>query len=293
MARHIIPPVVMNMMKPYLLIGPSILLLLVFTYKPVADVIWMSVTDAKGTFTGLANYQTLFGDADFRRAVANNLIYMAATVVPSVGIAFLLALALKETNWFTTFMRAVFFFPTLLPLVAASAIFLFIFMPRIGLADYYLAKISLKGLNWLGNPDIVLYSLAVLTVWKNAGYYMLFFISGLMALPGDLYESARMDGAGPLRRIRDLTIPLLRPTFSFVVVIALAHVLTDVDHVFVLTKGGPSGASNLVLFYIYQQATENFDMARASAATVVAVTALLVISIGTMRSLEHRMHSEV
>lgn len=277
-------------LRPYLLIAPSLLLLILFTYGPVVEVLYSSLT-VKGSVS-LEHYRDLLFDPDFHQAAINNVIYAVATVFPSLILAFLLALALKKTNLFTTILRSIFFFPTLMPLVAAASIFLFIFMPRIGLADYYLAKIGLEGFNWLGNPDVVLYSLAVLTVWKNAGYYMMFFLAGLMSLPEDVYESARLDGAGPIRRMFDFTIPLLKPTFSFVTVIALTHVLTDVDHVFVLTKGGPSGSSNLMLFYIYQQAMENFDAGRAAAATVVSVVAMMALSIGAMTSIEHRMHTE-
>lgn len=277
-------------LRPYLLIAPSAILLILFTYGPILQVLYSSFTQ-NGALS-LAHYQELFSDPDFFQAVSNNVIYALATVIPSLGLAFLLALALRATNLFTTVLRSIFFFPTLLPLVAAASLFLFIFMPRIGLADHYLAELGLHGINWLGNPDIVLYSLAVLTVWKNAGYYMMFFLAGLMALPEDIYESARLDGAGPIRRTFDFTIPLLKPTFSFVTVIALTHVLTDVDHVFVLTKGGPSGSSNLLLFYIYQQAMENFDIGRAAAATVVSVAAMMALSIGAMTGIERRMHTE-
>lgn len=277
---------------PWLLLAPSLALLVGFTFGPIIEVITTSLRDADGRAIGLANYAALLADPAFQGAVKNTALYGAATILPSIALAFVLALALRRTTLFTTLLRAVFFFPTLIPLVAAASIFLFIFIPRVGLADHYLMQLGLRGPNWLGNPDVVLYSLAVLTVWKNAGYFMIFFIAGLMSLPDDVYESARMDGAGKLRQIADITIPLLRPTFSFVFVIAVTHVLVDVDHIFVLTKGGPSGSSNLVLFYIYQQAVENFDIGRASAATVVAVLALLALSVVGMKSLEHRMHTE-
>lgn len=277
---------------PWLLLSPSLILLVLFTFGPIVNIFIssLSVETAahKVQFAGFSNYIKLFGDAAFLQAVKNTVFYTLITIVPSLVIAFFLALALKETSTFNTILRAVFFFPTLIPLVAAAALFLFIFIPRIGLLDYYLAKIGIHGANWLGNPDIVLFSLAVLTIWKNAGYFMVFFIAGLLALPSDIYEAARMDGARGLRRLFDITLPLMRPTISFVLIIALAHVLTDVDHVFVLTKGGPSGSSNLLLFYIYQQANENFDAGRAAAATVVAIIAMLCLSIASLKSLENR-----
>lgn len=281
---------------PWLLLAPSLILLALFTFGPIISIFLSSLSSEslghKVQFAGLSNYFKLFADTAFLQAVRNTVFYAAITVMPSLVIAFFLALALKDTSTFNTILRAVFFFPTLIPLVAAAALFLFIFIPRIGLLDYYLAKIGVHGANWLGNPDIVLFSLALLTIWKNAGYFMVFFLAGLLGLPSDIYEAARMDGARGIRRLIDITLPLMRPTISFVLIIALAHVLTDVDHVFVLTKGGPSGSSNLLLFYIYQQANENFDAGRAAAATVVAIIAMLCLSIATLRSLENRSGDE-
>ena len=174
----------------------------------------------------------------------------------------------------------------LIPLVAAASLFLFIFLPGVGLLDFYIGRYFTQVPNWLGNPDIALCAIMVLTVWKNAGYYMLFFLAGLQAIPHDAYEAAHLDGASPWQRLRLITLPYLKSTLTFVTVIALLNVVTQVDHVFVLTKGGPSDSTNLLLFYIYQQAVENYDVGRASAATLLSLAALLVISWSALGTLE-------
>ncbi len=121
---------------------------------------------------------------------------------------------------------------------------------------------------------------------------MLFFLAGLAGIPRDLLDAAKIDGAGPVQRFFRITLPLLGPTLAFVLVIAMLNALTQIDHVIVLTQGGPSDATSMLLFYIYQQAQQNFDIGRASAATVVSVGVLFALSMVSLRSLERGIHYE-
>lgn len=282
--------------RAFLLLVPSLVFLAAFTYWPIGQVIVQALTietfGSDSVSYGFGNFTRLLADDGFGRAVLNNLVYAVGTIVPSIVVALGLAVGLQEATRFNAALRTVVFFPVLLPLVAAAALFLFVFMPGIGLLDYYLARFGASNTNWLGDPDLALGSLIVLTVWKNAGYYMLFFLAGLQAVPLDLYEAARIEGAGPWARFRRITLPLLGPTMAFVLVIALVNVITQVDHVVVLTKGGPSDATNLLLFYIYQQAHENYDYGKAAAATVLSVAGLLALSFLSLRTLERGIHYE-
>ncbi len=278
------------------LLVPSLLFLVAFTYWPILQVLIQSATiETFGTKTvtwGAGNFVRLLEDPSFAKAVTNNLIYAVGTLVPSIGLALFLAIGLQEATRFNTLLRTVVFFPVLIPLVAAAALFLFVFLPGIGLLDHYLGRLGFAQTNWLGDPDVALASLIGLTVWKNAAYYMLFFIAGLQAIPRDLYEAARLEGASAPQRFLRVTLPLLGPTLAFVAVIALVNVVTQVDHVVVLTKGGPSDATNLVLYYIYQQAHENYDAGKAAAATVVSLAVLISLSILSLRTLERAVHYE-
>src|SRR5262249_43420445 len=150
-----------------------------------------------------------------------NAIYGVATIIPSIVLSLLFAVGLKESTRFSAILRTCFVFPTLIPLVAAAALFTFIFLPRFGLIDYQLGSFGLSAVNWLGDPDLALASIIAITVWKNAGYYMLFFLAGLQGIPEDLYEAARVEGATTFQCFRRITLPLLRPTMTFVFVIAL------------------------------------------------------------------------
>jgi sn-glycerol 3-phosphate transport system permease protein len=282
-------------LTPYLLLAPSAMFLLAFTYWPVVQVILSSLTvrGFRGApHWGLDNYSRLFGDTHFTTAVVNTLIYAAGTIIPSLVLALLFALALTETTRLTGTLRTLVALPMLIPLVAAASLFAFIFLPNAGLLDHYLAIIGVAETNWLGDPSLALGSIIAITVWKNCGYYMLFFLAGLAGIPRELLDAAKIDGAGPVQRFLRITLPLLGPTLAFVLVIATLNAMTQIDHVIVLTQGGPSDTTSMLLFYIYQQAQQNFDVGRASAATVVSVGVLFVLSLVSLRSLERGIHYE-
>jgi len=204
----------------------------------------------------------------------------------------LFALGLSATTRLSSLLRSLFVLPLLIPLVAAASLFIFIFLPGGGLLDHYLARLGFAETNWLGDPSLALGSIIGITVWKNAGYYMLFFLAGLAGIPPELLDAAKIDGAGAVQRFLRITLPLLGPTLAFVLVIASLNVLTQVDHVIVMTQGGPSDATSLLLYYIYRQAHQNYDIGLASAATVVSVAALFVLSVVSLRSLERGIHYE-
>jgi sn-glycerol 3-phosphate transport system permease protein len=276
------------------LLAPSLVFLIAFTYWPIARVLAESFL--VGRFAehqiGLDNYQRLFADAHFARAAWNNIAYGAGTIVPSLCLALLFALALRDMTRLNAVLRTLIVMPLLIPLVAAAALFSFVLLPGDGLLDFYLARLGVGMVNWLGDPDLALGSMMAITVWKNTGYYMLFFLAGLAGVPQDLLDAATIDGAGAVRRFRAVTLPLLGPTFGFVVPIALLNALTQIDHVVMVTQGGPSDATNLLLYYIYQQAAQNYDTGLASSATVISVAVLLALSVISFRALERGIHYE-
>ena len=281
----------------FMLLFPSLVLLALFTYGPILRVLHESlygrgIGAESSPYVGFGNYARLFADSAFRNAAWNTALYAFWTIVPGMSLGLLLALALENSHRVSAVLRAMFFFPTLVPLVAAASIFIFLFLPNVGLLDQYLGEFGIVAPNWLGDPDIALYSIIGLTVWKNAGYYMLFFLAGLQQVQRDLYDAATIDGAGMLAKFRHVTLPALRPTIAFVFVIALVGVLVAVDHVFVLTKGGPSGSTDLVLFFIYREGHENHDIGYAAAATAVSVAVLLLISGLGIETLERGLRKE-
>ena len=276
-----------------LLLLPSLLLLAAFTYWPIVQVAWRSLDQARFRQPpefGFGNYVRMVADTHFIHAASNNAIYALFTVVPSIVLALAFALALREGTRLDALLRTLVVLPLLIPLVAAAGLFTFILLPGEGLLDHYLAYLGYGATNWLGDPALALGAVIAITVWKNTGYYMLFFLAGLAAVPSELLDAARVDGAGAWGRLRYVTLPLLGPTFGFVVPIALLNAMTQVDQVVTMTQGGPSDATNLLLYYIYQQAEQNFDPGLASAATVVSVAALLTLAWIALRVSDTQAH---
>jgi sn-glycerol 3-phosphate transport system permease protein len=283
-------------LAPVWLLAPSLSLLFLFTYVPILRALLQAVTlegfGGKFAGYGLDNFRRLFADASFWQALSNNLVYGVGTVLPSIALAVLLGVALQESTRLNALLRTVIVFPVVLPLVAVATLFAFVLMPGVGLLDYHLAKLGIAATNWLGSPDTALYAIIGLTIWKNAGYYMLFVLAGLTGISPDLHEAAKLDGAGPVARFFRITLPLLRPVLAFILVIAIVNVVTQIDHVIVLTAGGPSGSTDILLNYIYEAAHQQGDTGRAAAATIVSVAGLLALSVASLRTLEHGMHYE-
>ncbi|MDU4435370.1 MAG: sugar ABC transporter permease [Pluralibacter gergoviae] len=288
-----------NRLLPWLILSPSLLFLALFTYFPLARSVYDSLFDTRmaaggdAPFVGAENFLRLFADGAFWQSLVNNLIYLLLTVVPGVALALLLAVALWENHRINRWLRTAFFFPMIVPMVSAAAIWLFIFMPGMGMLDYYLAKLfGPLNNNWLGDRSSALYALALIGVWKFAGYYMLFFLAGLQGIPASAREAAMMEGASGTQIFFKVTLPLLRPTLSFVVTTALIYSITQIDHVAVMTHGGPDNATSVLLYYIQNLAWETHDLGKASAATFLTLAGLFAFSFLNLKLLERGAHYE-
>ncbi len=284
--------------QPYLFLLPSMVFLATFTYYPILFSLRLSLyqasaTIAHPTFVGLRNYATLGADPIFRQVLANSFMFLLGTVPITMGLALVLAMLLNRTHFLTTPFRTAFFYPTLLPLVGAAAIWLFVFTPGYGLMDVYLRGIVGGGVNWLGSPTLALPAVMILTVWKNAGYYMLFYLAGLQTIPTELFEASRIEGASWWQQFRAITWPLLGPTTLFVLVIASISAFQSVDQIWLMTGGGPDNRTNLLLFYIYLVAFQFFDLGKAATLTVFLLGVLMVIAALSFGLLERRIHYEV
>ncbi|WP_315708396.1 carbohydrate ABC transporter permease [Brenneria uluponensis] len=283
---------------PWLILSPSLLFLFLFTYFPLLRSVFDSLYDTRMTensppFVGLGNYIRLMNDPVFWRALLNNALYILMTVIPGVILALLLAVALRENSTVNRWLRTAFFFPMIIPMVSAAALWLFIFMPGMGLLDYYLAKLfGPMNNNYLGMSHSALIALSVIGVWKFAGYYMLFFLAGLQGIPPSTREAAMMEGASPIQIFFNVTLPLLRPTLSFVITTAFIYSITQIDHVVVMTHGGPDNATTVLLYYIQNLAWDTHDLGKASAATFLTLVALFLFSMINLKVLNKGAHYE-
>lgn len=279
----------------WLLLLPAAAMLAAFTYYPTVATLANSFFSAgtairPSVFVGLENYQMMLEDEIFWKVLANNLWFAAGTIPASIAIAMVMALWVNRRLPARGLVRMAYFTPTILPMIAVANIWLFFYTPDIGLLDQVGALFGAPGRNWLGNPDSVMGCLIVMVVWKEAGFFMIFYLAALQSLPPELEEAAALEGAGRWHIFRRVTFPLLMPTTLFVLVNAVINSFKLVDHLFILTKGGPDNASALLLYYIYEVAFSFFDEAYAATLTVVLLLGLAVIAIGQFRFLDKRIH---
>jgi len=241
-----------------------------------------------GAFVGLDGYASLVADPAFREVIANTVVYALVTVPASVVLALLLALQLNRRLRAIGLHRLAFFHPTVLPMVSAATIWLFMYAPGYGLVNVALGTFGIGDQNWLGDPRLALPALMIVGVWKQTGYFMLFYLAGLQGLPGEVFDAAHIDGASRLQTLRHLTIPLLTGITLFVTTIAVVDAFQTVDQIYIMTGGGPTNATNMLLFDIYQTLFSFLDVGRASAMSVILIVALLIFSVANFASLERR-----
>lgn len=273
---------------PYLLILPTFTFVTLFTIWPTINAIYLSFFKQRlnvarfrePTFVGLTNYANLFQDPRFIHVLKNTLIYVIGTVPISIFVAFLFAWLVNHPLQGLGWIRLSLFHPTVLPMVSAATIWMFFLTPDYGLFNTALTWLGYSGpQNWTGNPNLALLAVMLVAFWKNAGYYMIFYLAGLQNLPKDVFEAARLDGANTWQQLIHITFPLLRRTTLFVTTIAFIGAFQTIDHIFVLTQGGPSQASTVLLYYLWQIRFEYQDVGKASAITVILIALLLIFTV--------------
>ena len=212
------------------------------------------------------------------QVLINSFIYAIGTVPIAIGLAIGMALLVNSKLPATGLMRLSFFLPTMLPMVAVANIWLFFYAPGIGLASQILNAMGLPSINFLGSTDTSLASMMVVAVWKEAGLFMIFYLAALQSIPTNLKDAARLEGAGSVRIFFDVVMPLLRPTTIFVAVNALINAFRLVDHIVVMTRGGPSNSRSLLLYYIYEVTFGFRDFAYGATLTVLMVVILGILA---------------
>ena len=279
---------------PYLLIAPTLVLVLMFNVLPAFNTVNDSLyKPARGLnaagkapqFVGLQNFADILDDSHymgqrFRRTFRNTLVFALATVVVAVPLGLLLALLLNRPQRLLGLWRFAVFYPALLPLIGAASIWSFIFSDSIGLANAVLRSLGQPGLNWLGDRHLVLLSVIIVNIWKQAGYFMIFFLAGLQNIARELYEAASLDGAGGFQQFLWLTLPLLRRTLLFVSVISFTFAFQTVEQLQALGEGGPADSANLLLYLIFQNIAERRNWGYVNAMTLVLIAVVLIFTLG-------------
>lgn len=279
----------------YLLILPALSFLLLFTHYPAVATVWESLFSAArngypAQFVGLDNYLALLDDDIFIQSLRNNLLYALITIPLAVTLALLMALAVNRQMRATALVRTAFFIPSLLPMIAIANLWLFFYTPQLGLLNKLLALFSLPAVNWLGEPQSALYCLMAVSVWREAGFFMIFYLAALQQIDPRLGEAAAIEGASRRYYFRRVQWPLLMPTTLFVLINASMNAFRIVDQVIAMTNGGPNNSSSLLLFYIYRTAFSFWDMPAAAAMTVVLLVILGAIALLKFNLLDKRAH---
>jgi sn-glycerol 3-phosphate transport system permease protein len=279
----------------WLLLLPAAVLLVAFTHFPAAATAYHSLfsTPRAGrpaVWVGWENYQAMGADPVFWQSLTNNVLFALGTIPTSMALALAMALLVNGSVRGRAWLRLSYFTPTILPMIAVANIWLFFYTPGYGLLEQITGLFGLPSHNWLGSRDTALACLIVVTVWKEAGFFMIFYLAALQAVAPVLNEAASLEGAGRWYFFRRVTFPLLMPTTLFVLVNAVINSFRLVDHVVVMTRGGPDNASSLLLYYIYDVGFKFWDTGYAAALTMVLLVILASVAIGQFVLLERRIH---
>lgn len=278
-----------------LFVAPNLILFGIFTYWPMVQnvrlstVRWDMLAPVKVP-VGLDNYRYLWNDDTFRQVMVNTFVFTIGAVGFSLVIGLGAALLLNQPLRGRDGARAVLFAPTLLSGAAISIVWVYIFDPRYGLLNQILDWVRLDSPNWLNDPNWAMPAVIIVYVWKNLGFTAVIYLAGLQAIPRDLYEAAKVDGAGALWRFRSVTMPMLSPITFFLVVTSILNTFQAFDIIRVMTSGGPVDATNTLIYYVYEQGFIAFNAGRAAAASLVLFAIMLVITLIQLRYSEQKVH---
>jgi len=266
-----------------LFLGPSLVPLLLFTVGPMVASVGLSLLRwnllKPPKFIGLDNYATLLGDSDFRDAVIHTVEYVVGYLPLVLVGGMVIALALHQRLRGLALFRTVYFMPVVTSWVVVALMWRWLLDPQAGIVNHALGLIGIQGPGWYADPAWAMPSVIIASAWKDLGFVMVILLAGLQAIPEEYYEAASVDGAGRWTRFRHITLPLLSPSLFFVVVISLINNLQVFDQVWVMTNGGPAGATSVIVERIVRNAFSYGQMGYAAAMSWVFFAVLLVVTV--------------
>jgi multiple sugar transport system permease protein len=283
-ARRQVPLRVQDAVVGYLFLLPAFTFLAVWWFWPMAYSVYLSFTSwdfmsPEKDWVGLNNYRRIVTQSEFRRVLWNTIYFSVGTVGLSLVAGLGLAMLLNQKLRGLTFYRALMFSPWITPTVAAAIVCVWIYEPRVGLANWLLSVFGISPVEWLGSRQWAMPAVIFFSVWKGMGYNMVYFLAGLQSIPSSLYEAAEIDGATAWTRFRHVTLPLLSPMTFFLLVVSLIGAFNAFDQIRVMTRGGPAGSTRTILYYLYQAGFEGFEMGYASAVAIVLLLMILALTL--------------
>jgi multiple sugar transport system permease protein len=275
-------------------LAPSLLVLLLFWIGPMLGTVWVSLQDwnliGTAKFAGLDNFVELAHDGDFHAAVGHTLLYLALYLPLVLMLGLAVALALDAAMPAMNLFRAIFFLPVISSWVAVSLLWKWILNPANGLLDRTLSVVGVEGPGWWTSADWAMPAVVLASVWKDLGFVAIILLAGLQTIPADLKEAAQLDGAGAWRRLRSIILPLLSPSLFFVTVISIINGFQVFDQVWVMTGGGPAGATSVVVEQIVRYAFSYGRVGYASAMSIVLFGIVMLVTLAQLRLQKRWVH---
>jgi multiple sugar transport system permease protein len=274
----------------YLFLAPGLILFSLFTVFALGFAFYLTfhewnIIEPDKPFIGLENYADMIHDEGFRRSVINTVYFTGASVPLSMAIGLGLALLLNQAIRMRGLLRTLFFLPQVTPFVVIAIIWKWLYNGDYGLFNYYLLKTTLisEPLLWLSDKDLAMPAVILMSVWAGVGFSMVVYLAGLQAVPEELHEAAKMDGAGAFRRLRHVTLPQLAPTTLFLLVMGIIGSFQIFTQIFVMTRGGPVDRTTTMVYYIYEAAFKFYDMGYASTLAWALFAMLFVFTLLQLR----------
>lgn len=276
-----------------LFVLPFVVCFALFMVWPIVSGIWMSLTDEslalRGTeFVGFDNYAEALGDPEVWRSLRNTLFFTVITTVPLVVLALAMALLVHTGLAGQWLWRLAFFAPYMLPVAVVTTIWGWLYQPDLGMANQVLDALGVAPVGWLSDESWAMWSMAALTVWWTVGFNFLLYLAALQSLPDAYDEAAALDGAGAWRRLWSITLPQLRRTTALVAMLQVLASLKVFDQIYIMTKGGPNGATRPILEYVYDVGFTGYRLGYASAVSYLFFAIVILVSLAQLRFLPRK-----
>ncbi|WP_172197292.1 carbohydrate ABC transporter permease [Saccharibacillus qingshengii] len=276
-------------------IAPALLLFGLFLFYPLIQSVYLSLhsTNPRGqvaNFVGLANFRNLFNSPGFPNSLLVTLKFILFTVPASLAFALVFAAVCRAKIRGMKIFRFVFALPIAVSVSTGSIMWMVLFHPTLGTLNYFLGKIGLTPVQWLTDPNMALLSISLMTVWMNVGFLFILLLGGMQGVPEEIYESAKIDGSGPVRTFWRLTLPLVSPTLFFASVTSVIGAFQAFGQINILTKGGPVNSTNVLVFKLYEDAFVNFRFGVGSAQALVLFAIVLLITVLQFVFAERKVH---
>ncbi len=238
---------------------------------------WNPIVGEK-SWIGIENYKQIYRSPIFRTSLGNTIYFTTACVILKTLLGLLLAVLINAIIKFKSTIRGIYFLPVIMPLVAVSIVWEWIYHPRIGLLNMLLAAFGITGQNWLTDPNLALPSVIAMTVWKDVGYATIIFIAAILNVSQEVYEAAKIDGANAVQVFRKITIPLVKPTIIFILVTSIISYFQSFIQIMIMTEGGPNNSTSVISLLIFNEAFTKYRFGYASALSMVLFVIIMIIT---------------